>query len=170
MSGDPLGSQVQAQLITVRFATAEDVPGIVALVNYHARRGELLPRTTRSVYETLQDWIVALVPASGGSEILGCVSLFPYDSTLAEVRSLAVQERARGLGVGTHLMRALLVEAEQRRLSTLFALTRVVGFFLRCGFVPAERDRFPQKIWRDCWQCPFLERCDETAVVLEIGQ
>jgi amino-acid N-acetyltransferase len=67
-------------------------------------------------------------------------------------------------------MRALLVEAEQRRLSTLFALTRVVGFFLRCGFVPAERDRFPQKIWRDCWQCPFLERCDETAVVLEIGQ
>lgn len=151
-------------LITIRPAREEDVPAIVALVNDYARRGDLLPRSLNSVYTTLDDWLVAAVD----DEILGCVSLLRYGSGLYEVRSLAVHARAQGRGVGTRLMRALLAEARTRQIPTLFALTRVVAFFHRFGYVPTRKERFPEKVWRDCWQCPLLENCDETAMVLHL--
>ena len=158
---------VQVDTIAIRPATAADVPSIVALVNRLARRGQLLPRTTRSVYETLGDWLVAVGPEAG-DEILGCVSLLRYTSGLVEVRSLAVQEAAQGRGIGSHLMQALIAEAKRRHISTLFALTRAVPFFRRFGFAVTERERFPEKVWHDCQQCPLLHNCDETAMILEI--
>jgi N-acetylglutamate synthase-like GNAT family acetyltransferase len=50
----------------------------------------------------------------------------------------------------------------------LFALTRVVDFFQRFGFVETDRAMFPEKVWRDCRLCPLINRCDETAVVLSL--
>jgi amino-acid N-acetyltransferase len=154
--------RVKQQLINIRPAVVDDVAEIVALVNTHAFQGSVLPRSLQSVYDTVEDWIVA--EAEG--EILGCVSLLPYSSGLVEVRSLAVRNRYQGLGIGTRLMEALLDEARRRRVPTLFALTRKVPFFGRFGFQVTERDLFPEKVWQDCRLCPLRERCDETAMVL----
>lgn len=151
-------------LLEVRQARPEDAKGILALVNYHARRGQLLPRSLQSIETTIDDWIIA--EAEG--DILGCVSLLRYTSGLVEVRSLAVDEGAQGLGIGAHLMRALLLEAEKREIPRLFALTRVVGFFQRFGFHVSDRAYFPEKVWHDCQQCPLRENCDEVAVVLDL--
>lgn len=161
------------QTIGVRPAVYPDVAGIAALVNDQARRGNLLPRSPQSIAATIGDWIVAAVPSGNGpdsweQEILGCVSLLSYPSGLVEVRSLAVQDSAQGLGIGRRLMEALMEEARQRQIATLFALTRVVGFFEQFGFAVTDRHRFPEKVWQDCWQCPLRERCDETAVILEL--
>lgn len=153
-------------VIAVRGAVEADVPAIVALVNHHARRGQLLPRSAQSVADSINDWLVA----ASGDELLGCVSLLQYTSGLVEVRSLAVQEDAQGWGIGTRLMNSLLQEARRRQIPTLFALTRVVGFFQRFGFVVTDKAFFPEKVWQDCQQCPLRDNCDETAVVLNVAE
>lgn len=154
-----------ADLIAIRRARLDDVSEIVTLVNEHARRGQLLPRSRQAVERTIDDWLVA----DAGGEMLGCVSLLRYTSGLVEVRSLAVKEKYQGLGVGSRLMQGLLREAQERGIGKLFALTRVVPFFLRFGFTVTDRAYFPEKVWHDCRQCPFLDNCDETAVVLDLS-
>jgi amino-acid N-acetyltransferase len=124
----------------------------------------VLPRSAESIETTINDWIVA----AADDEILGCVSLLRYGSGLVEVRSLVVGERYRGLRIGTRLMEALLREARQREVPTLFALTRRVSFFERFGFEVSERSRFPEKVWHDCRLCPLIDNCDETAMILEV--
>jgi N-acetylglutamate synthase-like GNAT family acetyltransferase len=151
----------------IRPATQDDVTGIVALVNEQARRGNLLPRSAAAIQATLADWLVA---ETDGDGVTGCVSLLPYTSGLVEVRSLAVQDKAQGQGVGLQLVESLIQEAKRRRVPTLFALTRAVGFFERCGFAVTERHLFPEKVWRDCHQCPLRHNCDETAMVLHLAE
>jgi N-acetylglutamate synthase-like GNAT family acetyltransferase len=155
-------SRFLTQTINIRLATADDVTEIVRLVNSHAALGAVLPRTTQSVYDTVEDWLVA----EAEDELFGCVSLLSYSSGLVEVRSLVIQDQMRGFGLGTRLLDALLNEARRRHIPRLFALTRVVSFFERFGFTETDRQSFPEKVWFDCQQCPFLENCDETAVVL----
>lgn len=156
--------QTQMQTITIRRAIAADAAPIAHLVNSYALQGKVLPRSLSSVQSTLDNWIVA----SAGEELLGCVSLLRYTSGLVEVRSLVVHERYRGLGIGSRLMQALLLEAQRRQIPTLFALTRKVPFFERFGFTITERQLFPEKVWLDCQQCPLVDRCDETAMVLNL--
>ncbi|HNS38987.1 MAG TPA: GNAT family N-acetyltransferase [Promineifilum sp.] len=147
--------------MNIQPAHPEDVPGILALVNDHARRGDLLPRTAASIRDTLGDWLLA---KDGAGEIVACVSLYPYSNVLAEVRSLAVRDGAKGTGWGSALLKEIILEARRRNYTTLFALTRAVHFFQRGGFHITDRERFPEKVWRDCSICPLLEHCDETAV------
>lgn len=151
--------------ITVRRAVHDDAAGILALVNYHARRGQLLPRSLQAIVSSIDDWVIA----EAAGEVLGCVSLLRYTSGLVEVRSLAVGSNLQGLGIGARLMEALLALARERRIPKLFALTRVVGFFERFGFQVTERAFFPEKVWHDCQQCPLRNNCDETAVVLDLA-
>ncbi len=155
-------------LSAVRPATPGDVPGILALVQEHARRGNLLPRTREAIEASLADWLVVVVPHGGALQVVGCVQLLAYSPRLTEVRSLAVADAARGQGVGSRLMVALLAEARRRDVQTLFALTHAVAFFLRFGFTVTEHDRFPEKVWRDCRVCPLRERCTEIAVSLRL--
>lgn len=153
------------ETITIRPAAFADVPEIMRLVTSHAIQGKVLPRSAAAIEATIADWIVAAVD----DEILGCVSLLGYTSGLVEVRSLVVEERYQGLRIGRKLMAALLIEAERRRVPTLFALTRKVAFFERFGFRVTERDMFPEKVWHDCSQCPLINNCDETAMVLALA-
>jgi N-acetylglutamate synthase-like GNAT family acetyltransferase len=148
----------------VRPALPSDVPAIAALVDEHARRGELLPRTAASIGQTVADWHVGVL----SGRIVACVSLLSYGPHLAEVRSLAVHDRVKGRGWGTAVVQALIVEAARRQIPRLFALTRTVPFFERCGFTVTDRLFFPEKVWRDCRQCPLKHHCDETAVVLDL--
>lgn len=158
--------QQKLQTITIRRAAPADVSQIVKLVNSHALLGTVLPRSFRSVEETVDDWIVA----EADSEILGCVSLLGYTSGLVEVRSLVVGDQYQGLGIGSRLMQALLEEARRRQIPTLFALTRQVPFFSRFGFLLTAKDLFPEKVWIDCRQCPFVNNCDESAMILHLNE
>lgn len=152
--------------MNIRPARESDIPAILRLVSDHARRGDLLPRTALSIRDTLGDWLVG-VHADG--DLVACVSLFYYTPYLAEVRSLAVSDLVKGQGWGSSIVRALIHEARQRQVPTLFALTRAVAFFQKVGFKITVKERFPQKVFRDCSICPLLENCDETAVVLELS-
>ena len=156
----------QLQTITVRLATQEDVPGIFALVNTHALRGNLLPRPWKSIDNAIDDWWVA----EADSEILGCVSLRGYGSGLMEIRSLAVQDRLQGLGIGSRLVNLTMKEAKRRRVPALFALTRATLFFEKMGFTQLDRDLLVEKSWQDCRHCPLVDHCDETAMITHLDE
>lgn len=151
--------------MNIRPASHADIPQMMVLIEEHARRGDLLPRTADSVRETLGDWLVG-VHEDGG--IIACVSLLFYTPILAEVRSLVVADRAKGGGWGSAIVKALIVQARQRGVPTLFALTRAVTFFVRMGFTITSKDLFPEKVYRDCIHCPIFDNCDETAVVMRL--
>lgn len=152
--------------------TQADVPGLVEMVNLYARRGDLLPRSEESIRATLGDWVMAKIdaaPDGSGGHIIACGSLLRYTSQLAEVRSLAVADGLQGSGIGRRIVEALMAEARQRHIPTLFALTRAVGFFQKLGFTITDKEYFPQKVWNDCAICPLKEACDETAVVIQLA-
>ena len=148
----------------IRPAVAGDVAGIHSLVTEYAGRGDLLPRTAESIVETLPDWLVA----EQDGLVMACVALLPYNASLAEVRSLAVNGAVHGQGWGAAIVAAAIAEAQRRGIPMLFALTRAVPFFVRAGFAITDKVFFPEKVWRDCNICPVREACDETAVVLHL--
>ncbi|MBN1318004.1 MAG: GNAT family N-acetyltransferase, partial [Anaerolineales bacterium] len=136
--------------MTIRPATLADIPAISELIDEHVRREEVLPRTPKAIRETLNDWIVG----ERDNEILAIGSLLHYSPQLAEVRSLAVHDRAKGNGLGRAVVEALIAKARSYNISTLFALTLVEPFFTKMGFEPCSKSAFPEKIWRDCQLCP----------------
>jgi argininosuccinate synthase len=153
--------------MNIRAARLEDIPGMLVLINEHVRRGDLLPRTADSIRQTLGDWLVG---EDADEEIVAVVSLLFYNGALAEVRSLAVSDKVKGQGWGSHIVKALIEQARLRNLPTLFALTRAVHFFQKLGFQITQKEMFPEKVWRDCTACPIFHACDETAVVLKLDE
>ena len=152
--------------MNIRSAQAADIPGIFKLVAEHAARGDVLPRSESQISGTLTEWIVG----SEDCEIVACGSLLDYTPELAEVRSLVVADRIKGQGWGAALLQLLIARAQRRGTPILFALTRAEPFFRRAGFSPSDRNRFPEKIWRDCDQCPVKDNCDEVAVELRLDE
>lgn len=153
-------------LIAVRPAEEADVQAIAAIVNAHARQGHLLPRSAENIRASLPNWLVAEVDGA----VVGIGSLLAMSPALVEVRSLAVLPAYRSYGVGAQIVRGLIARARARGVPTVFALTRAAPFFERLGFTITAKERFPEKVWTDCVICPLKERCDETAVVLELNR
>ena len=147
--------------LTVRKAGMRDIRPILDLINGYAARGEMLPRTELEMSEAIRDFTVI----TSGGELLGCGALHFYSPTLAEIRSLAVRERAKTHGVGRRLIEALVAEAALYELDAVFAFTYVVEFFRKLGFETLERGALPLKAWRDCLRCPKFQSCDEVAVL-----
>jgi amino-acid N-acetyltransferase len=154
----------RAASIVVRAAVEADVPAIVAIVAENARQGHLLPRSAENIRASLASWQVAEV----GGVVVGIGSLLVMTPVLVEIRSLAVLPAFRSLGAGAAVVRGLVAEARRRGFPTVFALTRAVPFFEKQGFAVTGKERFPEKVWRDCVLCPLHDRCDETAVVMEL--
>jgi amino-acid N-acetyltransferase len=88
--------------------------------------------------------------------------------TLVEVRSLAVLPAYRSYGMGGLIVSELVEQARRRGFPTIFTLTRAVPFFERLGFVITDKERFPEKVWKDCVVCPLQQCCDETAMMVEL--
>jgi amino-acid N-acetyltransferase len=148
----------------VRPAAEADIQAIADIVNQHARRGQLLPRSPENIRASLNTWLVAEVE----SAVVGIGSLLTMSPALVEVRSLAVLPAYRSYGIGALLVCGLVARARARGIPTVFALTRAVPFFERLGFVVTNKERFPEKVWTDCAVCPLQDACDEMAVVFEL--
>lgn len=145
-----------------RKATVADIPAAHTLINEYAARGLMLRRPLMMLYEAVRDFAVA-VDESG--EIVGVGGLHVMWADLAEIRSLAVRPDVTGRGVGRGLVEFLLDEARSLGLKRVFALTYQPGFFERCGFHVVEKERLPQKVWKECIYCDRFHCCDEVAVL-----
>jgi len=149
----------------VRDAVMEDLDAICRLVDLWSVRGENLPRSRDEILEHITDFGVAVVDGV----VRGCASLWVYESDLAEIRSLGIDEGFHGKGLGRQLVQFFLEKARGLGIKRVFVLTRMGGFFEKCGFRTVSINSLPQKITKDCAACPKKERCDEVAMVLDLN-
>jgi amino-acid N-acetyltransferase len=116
--------------VLVRRARTVDVPAIRALVDSYADDRRLLSKATVTLYEDVQEFIVAVVD----EEVVGCGALHVLWEDLAEVRTVAVAPTWQGKGVGSALLRALVDHARALGIRRVFCLTFETGFFGTHGF------------------------------------
>jgi amino-acid N-acetyltransferase len=147
--------------LVVRKASMPDIHPLLHLINGYAAQGVMLPRTEFEMSENIRDFTLAF----SGDHLVGCGALHFYSPTSGEIRSLAVDPKAKKHGVGRAVVEALENEAIEYRLHSIFAFTYVVGFFQRLGFEEVERGALPLKAWKDCLRCPKFQSCDEIAVI-----
>src|SRR5690348_10879913 len=133
----------------IRPATIHDVPRIQAIINSHAELGRMLFKSYAQLFEDLRDFAVYEDDAPPGRprEVLGCTAVTIIWADLAEVRSLAVDEAARGRGIGRRLVEWCVEEARRLQIRRLFALTYEQAFFERLGFEVVAKESLPLKVW-----------------------
>ncbi|MEK7880431.1 MAG: N-acetyltransferase [Deltaproteobacteria bacterium] len=148
----------------VRKALLKDVKDIYDMVEFFARKGEMLHRPLNEIYSYLRDFYVF---ESGGA-VQGVAALHICWEDLAEIRTLAVRENAGGRGIGTSLVNACLDEAGRLGVKRVFALTYKPAFFEKLEFKSVDKAILPQKIWGDCIKCVKFPNCDENAVIREL--
>ena len=144
-----------------REAILPDAEHIFRLISAYSSDGTLLPRTLPEICENVRDFIVL----EREGEIIGCGALHLYGPHLAEIRSITVDRKQQKGGCGRLLVEALLDEAERHQVGCICLFTRTPEFFARLGFTEAVRESLPDKINKDCVNCPRFHNCDEVTMI-----
>lgn len=118
----------------VRRARPADADAVAALIRRHVPTGTLLPRSAQFVAEHASEFLVAVA----GERVVGCVHLEEYSPSLAEVRSLVVDDASQGRGIGAALVTALEALARVREYATVFAVSNNEAFFRGRGYAPRD--------------------------------
>ncbi len=148
----------------IRKAKVDDVDTILKLISFYADKELLLSKSAFKVYKSLQSFFVA----EENRQLLGCASLVILWKDLAEICSLAVDERYAKRGIGRHLVMKCIEEAKELNVSHIIVLTYQDEFFKKLGFRLVDKDSFPRKLMWECLECPRLERCDERAYLKDL--
>ena len=117
--------------VSVRPARTADVGAIESLIEPLVDQRILLGKDAVVLYGSIQQFVVA-EDASG--TVVGCGALHVLWRDLGEIRTVAVAESNRGMGVGKTVLTALEAQARALGLERLFCLTFETGFFGRLGF------------------------------------
>lgn len=150
--------------ITLRTATPSEAPALHALISEHLEEGRLLPRAIEELTVHASRFVVVV----RGRHIVGCAELASLSATLAEVRSLVVDRRARGLGIGRRMVDELQHQARIAGYDRLCAFTHEPGYFVHMGFSIVPHTWVPEKIAHDCSSCSLFRRCGQHAVILPL--
>jgi GNAT superfamily N-acetyltransferase len=102
--------------------------------------------------------------------VVGCAELARLSKSVAEVRSLVVDEGSRGQKIGTRLVAHLASNGASAGYSTLCAFTHAPGHFVRLGFTIVPHIWMPEKIAHDCNGCALFRKCGQYAVRLTLRQ
>lgn len=149
--------------VKVRGARLTDIDTLESMVTYGASIGEVLPISRSEINRSIGSF--AVVEHQG--TVTGCASLYVYDSGLAEIRSLSVE--AGWHDQSSAIVQHLIEKAKQMAIQKVFVLTRTPEFFMRQGFIPTSKSLLPEKVLKDCEQCPRIHACDEVALEIELG-
>ncbi|MSV91972.1 MAG: amino-acid N-acetyltransferase [Actinobacteria bacterium] len=121
-------------MIEIRPARSTDIKGIRKIIDTYAPQGRLLSKETVTLYESVQEFTVAIE----NNEVVGCGALHVLWEDLAEVRTVAVAEHLRRNGVGHLILEAIISRARDIGVSRIFCLTFETQFFGRHGFEEIE--------------------------------
>ena len=149
----------------IRKAKYNDVESIQNLICIFSETGKVLFRSLDEIKKNISSFWVY----EKNDQLIGVCSLKKDWGRLAELRSLGVDPRYSGQGIGTKMVEASLKEALSTDCDTLFVLTYAVSMFKRLGFRTIDKERLPHKVWNDCNACLHQENCDETAMVLSLA-
>ncbi len=150
----------KAAAMSVRRARMSDISSISCLVNYWADLGEILPRSLDNIIHDVQNFVVAEVDGV----VVGCASLYIYQTGLAEIRSVVIDKIAHGQGQGQALVQYLLEFAHQIELQRIIVLTYIPDYFQQLGFSLIDKSSLADNIIEDSEQSPHKDPVDEVAM------
>ncbi|SHO57713.1 argininosuccinate lyase [Vibrio quintilis] len=158
--------QRNVNAVKVRPARLTDIEALEGMVAYWANLGENLPRSRSELIRDIGSFAVA----EHHGQVTGCASLYVYDSGLAEIRSLGIEAGWQGQGQGKAIVSYLVDKARQMAIKKVFVLTRTPEFFMKLDFLPTSKMLLPEKVLKDCDQCPRQHACDEVALETNLAE
>jgi amino-acid N-acetyltransferase len=131
--------------VEIRRARTSDVRTIRALVDTYTSDRRLLSKATVTLYESVQEFWVAVDVAA--DRVVGCGALHVMWEDLAEIRTVAVDPAYRGLKIGHRLVGELLVVARELGVARVFCLTFETRFFGSFGFTEIDGAPVPHSVY-----------------------
>ncbi|XQW84831.1 argininosuccinate lyase [Thalassotalea piscium] len=150
----------RAAAMSVRRARMSDVDNIFKLTCYWADKGEILPRSRDNIIHDIQNFVVAEIDGN----VVGCASLYIYQTGLAEIRSVVIDKTAHNQGQGQALVQYLLGFAHQIELEKIIVLTYIPEYFSKLGFNLIEKSSLADNIIEDSEPSPHKDPADEVAM------
>ncbi|MBS0610970.1 MAG: amino-acid N-acetyltransferase [Comamonadaceae bacterium] len=140
---DGIGTMVvDEKLEELREATADDVGGILQLIEPFERDGTLVKRDRTEIERDISAY--TLIEHDG--VIFGCAALYPYpEAGTAEMAAVTVSPSSQGTGDGEKLLKRIEQRARMLGLSSIFVLTtRTMHWFIKRGFSPVDPGWLPE--------------------------
>ncbi|MCX7698781.1 MAG: N-acetyltransferase [Candidatus Goldbacteria bacterium] len=145
----------------VRFAKVNDAIFIHKIIKKYALEFDLIPRSIADIYTQIRDFYIL----EENKKRIGVIGLHIYWDDLGEIRSFIIEKNYRNKGYGTKLLDFAIKEAKKIGLKSVFVLTKIPDFFVKYGFKKIPKKNLPQKIWKDCFNCPKFPDCDEHSLI-----
>ncbi|MFT4724843.1 MAG: argininosuccinate lyase/amino-acid N-acetyltransferase, partial [Colwellia sp.] len=156
----------RAAAMSVRRARMSDVDSIYQLTNFWADKGEILPRSRDNIIHDIQNFVVAELDG----KVVGSASLYIYQTGLAEIRSVVLQDDAQQQGQGKALIQYLLEFAYQMELEQIIVLTYIPKYFQQLGFNLIDKSSLADNIIEDSEPSPHKDPADEVAMEYILSQ
>jgi amino-acid N-acetyltransferase len=140
---DGIGTMVvDEKLEELREATADDVGGILQLIEPFEKDGTLVKRDRTEIERDIDHYTIV----EHDGVIFACAALYPYpESRTAEMAALTVSPQSQGQGDGEKVLKRIEQRARSMGLKSIFVLTtRTMHWFLKRGFVQTDPDWLPE--------------------------
>ena len=140
---DGVGTMViDEKLESLREANADDVGGILQLIEPFERDGTLVRRERTEIERDLHCYTVI----EHDGIIFGCVALYGYpEARTAEMAALTVSPLSQGQGDGERLLKRVEQRAKQDGFDSIFVLTtRTMHWFIKRGFNAVDPEWLPE--------------------------
>jgi amino-acid N-acetyltransferase len=140
---DGIGTMVvDEKLEELREATADDVGGILQLIEPFENDGTLVKRNRTEIERDVDHYTII----EHDGVIFACAALYPYpEAKTAEMAALTVSPQSQGQGDGEKILKRVEQRARAMGLQSIFVLTtRTMHWFLKRGFVQMDPDWLPE--------------------------
>ncbi len=140
---DGIGTMVvDEKLESLREATADDVGGILQLIEPFEKDGTLVKRGRTEIERDVANYTIV----EHDGVIFACAALYPYpESRTAEMAALTVSPHSQGQGDGEKVLKRVEQRARAMGLQSIFVLTtRTMHWFIKRGFEPTDPDWLPE--------------------------
>jgi amino-acid N-acetyltransferase len=140
---DGIGTMViDEKLESLREATADDVGGILQLIEPFEKDGTLVKRDRTEIERDIANYTII----EHDGVIFACAALYPYpEAKTGEMAALTVSPQSQGQGDGEKILRRIEQRARAMGLESIFVLTtQTMHWFLKRGFAQADADWLPE--------------------------
>jgi len=140
---DGIGTMVvDEKLESLREATADDIGGILQLIEPFESDGTLVKRSRTEIERDIGHYTVI----EHDGVIFGCAALYGYpEARTGELAALTVSPNVQGQGDGERILKRVEQRAKAMGLESIFVLTtRTMHWFIKRGFVQVDPDWLPE--------------------------
>ncbi len=140
---DGIGTMVvDEKLESLREATADDVSGILQLIEPFENDGTLVKRSRTEIERDASNY--SIIEHDG--VIFACAALYAYpEARTAEMAALTVSPQVQGQGDGERVLKHIEQRAKSAGLDSIFVLTtRTMHWFIKRGFKQVDPDWLPE--------------------------